>query len=350
MKGQAELGAQAGKRLRLRIYALAGNALRGLGTGSLARTLTQLQSLTALDLSGALHHPRGLKRRACCASALQACVCALRTCFAENESGSRGLLHGTLCRQPARGGGLLSPRVGSADVDQCHLSQSEPYAAVDVAIMERASLHADVAGNWIGDASSTLTALPHAFQLSLLPLAQMASLASLDLSSNLLGFPGAALLAAALPLMAKLTSLDLGDNLFGAAGATSLAAVLPSVATLASLNLFNNRIGPAGTASLAVALPQMASLTSLVLSHNQLGAAGVEALAGVLPDSPNLAALDLSGNELQAAATAKSLAAALPLATSLTTLNLKWTELGAEEAMSLAAARPRTGQRFRILT
>ena len=133
---------------------------------------------------------------------------------------------------------------------------------------------------------------------------QLARLASIDLSRNLIADAGVQALAAS-PFLASLISLDLNANDIGDAGVEALAES-PNFSRLRMLNLNSNRIGSAGARSLA-ASRHIASLTVLDLGNNAVGEDGIEAIAA----SPNFArvvSLNLARTRMKSAG-ARALAA-----------------------------------------
>ena len=78
-------------------------------------------------------------------------------------------------------------------------------------------------------------------------------------------------------------------------------------------------------------------LTTLDLRYNEIGTAGAESLSEALKVNTCLTTLDLSDNNVDAAG-AESLSEALQVNTCLTTLNLSWNNIGAAGAESLSEA------------
>src|SRR3989338_6644607 len=94
----------------------------------------------------------------------------------------------------------------------------------------------------------------------------VATLTSLNLSSNQLGDEGAGRLAEALAFNSTLTNLNLKSNNVGDKGASRLAEALATNSSLTSLNLMNNWVGDEGAGRLAEALAINSALTTLNLS------------------------------------------------------------------------------------
>ena len=153
------------------------------------------------------------------------------------------------------------------------------------------------------------------------------SLSSLDLPSNSIRDGGANSLAQALRVNTSLSSLNLGGNSIGDEGANSLAQVLRVNTSLSYLNLGGNSIEDEGANSLAQALRVNTSLSSLDLSRNSIDAHGANLLAQALRVNTSLSSLDLSRNFICAQG-ANSLAQALRVNSSLSFLNLSWNSTG----------------------
>ena len=103
------------------------------------------------------------------------------------------------------------------------------------------------------------------------------------------------------------------------------------------LDLSNNVLTLRGTKALAAAATHCTSLTSLDLSWSEIGGiAGAKAVAAALPRS-RLATLELAGNEIGLNG-ARALALALPHAPQLTSLDLSNSNVRDDGARAVAAA------------
>ncbi|MDP1569198.1 MAG: protein kinase [Vicinamibacterales bacterium] len=259
----------------------------------------------------------------------------------------------------------------------------------------------DVTDNALGDAGlAALLGAPYLTRLRALGLAQNGvtaagvtllggappELASLDLSANPLGHPGAVALAAVLPRL-RLTALRLNDCALNAEALAAVLAALPPPlvdlevagnafasaemartgradppAVLERLDVSRNALGAGGLATLLAcrslrhlrtlvadsnrlgddqgprAVDAIAGLTSievLQLRDNGLGAATVTALAGSVA-AARLSALDLGFNQLgDAGASALARATAWP---ALGTLNLEQNGIGLAAAATVLSS------------
>ena len=78
--------------------------------------------------------------------------------------------------------------------------------------------------------------------------------------------------------------------------AAEVAELLPSIGD--ALELYGNKIGAEGAKALSTALPMMTSLVTLDLGYNSIGADGAKALSTALPMMTSLVTLYLSGNSI----------------------------------------------------
>lgn len=118
----------------------------------------------------------------------------------------------------------------------------------------------------------------------------------LDLSSTIIGSPGASKLVDVLRFCSSLRVLNLSGNLIKCKGARIIAAVLPECEVLTDLNLQDNVIGPYGAVELAPKLPLCASLEKVDLSYNLIGYTGACSFARILHECSCLRKFDLSRN------------------------------------------------------
>ena len=129
-------------------------------------------------------------------------------------------------------------------------------------------------------------------------LATNASLASLNMRFNRIGFGGARAMAfaRALETNASLAWLDMAQNELSELGARAFASALSSNRALTHLDLQRNEMGAEGGAAVAEALAANDTLTSLDASSNDIGAAGAVAFGAALKSNRTLAALNLAQN------------------------------------------------------
>jgi len=145
-------------------------------------------------------------------------------------------------------------------------------------------------------------------------------LTELNLSMNLIGEEGAALLSVSLPKLCKLRVLTLAGNGLGPAGARALSSGLRAIsATLEQLDLSLNGLEAEGVAAL---VPASLQLRWLCLAGSWIAPEGVDALLQLIqPMTPHLTHLDLAHNKLNAEGTCLLLER-LPCMPQLRSLNL----------------------------
>lgn len=130
-------------------------------------------------------------------------------------------------------------------------------------------------------------------------LVRGSGLGHLDLASNGIREKGVQAIATAMvhPEV-KLQHLDLSSNLFGDAGCKCIGEVLGKTACLKALIVQRCGIDASGATSLASALLLNSSLTSLDLGRNIVGAEGAAALISVTRSNVSLQDLNLQDNKL----------------------------------------------------
>ncbi len=130
------------------------------------------------------------------------------------------------------------------------------------------------------------------------------SLTTLLLSNNFISNEGAQAINDALKTNNALTILDLGINSISNEGVQEIAAALKTNNTLTTLYLNNNSISNEGAQAIAGALAiNNTTLTRLYLGKNRIGAQGAQAIVRALANNTTLTSLDLRynniGNELR---------------------------------------------------
>lgn len=139
-------------------------------------------------------------------------------------------------------------------------------------------------------------------------LAQLSSLAVLNLEGNRIGAEGAAALCSSIASSKTnincpaLRTLDLSSNALGDEGVKAITPHLSKLVALGSLCLGSNNITALGIKKLGSTLKKLKnSLQELDLSDNDLGAKGTEALGSALEHLSGLQKLNLSANRSMSA-------------------------------------------------
>ena len=131
-----------------------------------------------------------------------------------------------------------------------------------------------------------------------------------------------------------LQHLDVGANEFGAAGAAALAVAVGGCPTLTSLDVSDNSIGNAGMIALA---PALINVRRLALGSCGLTAMDAELLADLLQRSRVLESLSIDFHESSDRCVAV-IAGALQPTSSLRTLDVSYSFVGADGVVALADA------------
>ena len=169
--------------------------------------------------------------------------------------------------------------------------------------------------------------------------ALLPSLSELDLSSNLIGEPGAKALASALHANRSLAALRLSDNRIRDKGSGALALALEdSDSVLGLLDLRLNAVGEGGVRRLLSCLSANSKLHTLQLSSNLIGS-GIDGniINTARLSNSALLRIDIAGNCIGDDETA-GLFDALQNCTGLTTIDISFNCVGEEGAVAIAAA------------
>ena len=141
------------------------------------------------------------------------------------------------------------------------------------------------------------------------------------------GPESAQVVASALKTNASLTTLNMERNGLGWKGGKALGEALATNSTLTRLDLSLNDIGPEGGLAFGLALKTNTSLTGLVMVRCGLGPDGGRALGEALECTVSLTHLDLTQNDLGASG-GIAIGRALATNTSLTSLNYRLNRIG----------------------
>lgn len=164
-----------------------------------------------------------------------------------------------------------------------------------------------------------------------------ATLHTLLLDNNRIGYDGACALADALRSNQTLLHLNLNNNNTGSLGAQAFASALQCNTTLQTLKMFNNCIDWCGATAIGRALSRNCTLKHLDLQWNQITSEGVQSLADALCDNHSLQSLLLSYNRIGDVG-ARHLARALWHNRGLRILDLTKTDIGDSGTQALAHA------------
>merc|ERR1712137_849112 len=125
-------------------------------------------------------------------------------------------------------------------------------------------------------------------------------LTTIDLSGNVIGADGLAILADALRACPGITSLTLNHNTVGTFphGLNALCEALKVNCSLKNLNLSNSSLGPGGGALIGDMLRINRALSHIDLSWNELGPMGGKSLLHGLEANPVVLALNLNGTRV----------------------------------------------------
>jgi Ran GTPase-activating protein (RanGAP) involved in mRNA processing and transport len=211
-----------------------------------------------------------------------------------------------------RGFGSFFAALASTQHLTClHMTQCSLEAEAGADLAERLALDAPVLqelslqGNQLS--SAVAEALVFSMRDRVAAQGFVFPLTTLDLSNNLLGPEGCAVIAVLLRAdqpaagapLARLRHLNLAENQIRQRGGSALADALRENATLETLVLHSNALQAGGATALAesLSLPTAAgALTSLDVSHNALDSKGMSALAVAAASCPQLQELDVSFN------------------------------------------------------
>jgi Ran GTPase-activating protein (RanGAP) involved in mRNA processing and transport len=127
-------------------------------------------------------------------------------------------------------------------------------------------------------------------------ISDLSCLELLDLSRNLLGFPGACDAMSHLAKLSSLCALDLSKNELGMVSFPALGAVLSNLTALRSLAIAGNMAYYEGAAMLSNSLPSLLHLSSLRLSDCLLSGGAMVSLGRGLHSMSTLKQLWLNGN------------------------------------------------------
>ena len=365
----ANLLAQAlGVNTSLASLDLSGNPIGAEGANSLAQALRVNTTLSSLDLSEDGIGDEGANSLAEVLG-VNTSLSSLRLCL--NSIGAEGA---NSLAQALR----ISTSLSSLDLSYNVFATEEAKSIAQALIVNTSLSFLDLHSIIIEDEGAN--SLSQALRVN-------TSLSSLNLHSTFIGDVGANSLAQALRVNTSLSSLDLSQNFGGAkepkilsrvrkvstalsvwdSGSDSIRAEAANSLTQADLSLvdmcsnfyraleknpfvqaarqldylsslhYNCSIGAEGANSLAEALRVNTSLSSLNLHSNSIGDEGADSLAMALRINTSLCSLDLSANSICAEG-AISLAQALIDNTSLSSLAFSYNPIGAEGANSLAQA------------
>ena len=168
------------------------------------------------------------------------------------------------------------------------------------------------------------------------PAGALHGVTELDISNNLIGDNGIALISTALQTNTSMTILNISTCNMSGDGAESLARALTANKTLQKLYVSWNNIGDNGVALISTALQTNTTMTTLNISGYNMSDDGAESLARALTVNKTLQELDVSYNNIGDTGIAL-------IATALRTKNtLKILSIGGEtatddDAESLAA-------------
>jgi len=196
------------------------------------------------------------------------------------------------------------------------------------------------------------------------------SLTKLELSQQQIDVVGGLVVAGLLPVMASLTECNLGNNKLGDEGADAIATALKESTTskLQKLEMYINGIGPKGAAALAFYMAVSASLTSVNLTRNNLTgetgyvkASEVQGISFEVGDKVIYQGREMlisTGKDsdgeirmmpLDRLSVINAVADALRVSASLTEVDLRWNNIGAEgEAAIKEAVRGKEGFKLQI--
>jgi hypothetical protein len=130
-------------------------------------------------------------------------------------------------------------------------------------------------------------------------LAENKDAVAIELMQRGMGDDGAVAVAKALHGNTRVASVNLSTNGIGFPGAKGLAAVLGlTVSALVTLDLSHNGVGASGAAALARALDRNSALRTLLLDANQVGNYGAEQMVRPLGKNRCLVVLGLTANNI----------------------------------------------------